>query len=121
MHSDEELASFIRASFRSIWALELLLLIKRDRRVWSHRELVSVLRASDLVVSKALDSLVAGGIASLDERGVLYMPVSQQVAMLVDQTERVYSKMPDTVRRLIVAAQTSNLAAFADAFRLRKD
>lgn len=119
--SDQDLRQFITSSFRSVWALELLLLLKRERRPWRQDELVTTMRASDLVISKALASLLAAGLASQDEDGVLYMPVSADVAKLVERTESLYAARPDAVRRAIVSASVEGLTAFADAFRLRKD
>jgi len=118
--SDEDILQFIRSSFRSVWALELLLVLKRERRPWSSSELVATMRASDLVVSNALDSLLAAGLASLEGEGARYMPVNQQVMDYVERTEKLYATRPDAVRRAIVSASGSGLAAFADAFRLRK-
>jgi len=97
------------------------LLLKRERRPWRQDELVTTMRASDLVISKALASLLAAGLASQDEDGVLYMPVSADVAKLVERTESLYAARPDAVRRAIVSASVEGLTAFADAFRLRKD
>ena len=65
--SDEDVLRFIAASFPSVWALELLLVLKSERRAWAREELVATLRASELVVSKALDALVTAGLASIDD------------------------------------------------------
>ena len=118
---NDDLLRFIASSFRSVWALELLLVLKADQRVWPRDELVSTLRASELVVSNALDSLVAAGLASLEGGGARYMPVSDEVADYVDGAEKLYAVRPDAVRRAIVSASAADLTAFADAFRLRKD
>jgi hypothetical protein len=119
--SDQNLLQFITSSFRSVWALELLLVLKREPRTWLRSELVTTMRASDLVISKALDSLLAAGLASLEGERVRYMPVTQEVAACVEETEKLYSARPDAVRRAIVSASVGGLAAFADAFRLRRD
>ena len=121
MTSNDDLSGFVGSSFPSVWSLELLLLLKRDRRPWKQDELIGSLRASELVVSQALDSLVAGGLASISDEGVMYMPVSAAVADLVDKTEELYALKPDSVRRKIVTSSASGIAAFADAFKLRKD
>jgi hypothetical protein len=117
----EDLLRFIESSFRSVWTLELLLILKRDRRTWSSAELVSTMRASELVVSKALDALMSAGLVSADESGVMYMPINDAVAKYVDELEQLYAARPDAVRRAIVGGSASSAAAFADAFRLRKD
>lgn len=121
MTSNEDLSRFIGSSFPSVWSLELLLLLKRERRTWAVDELINALRASDLVVTGALQSLVAGGLASVSDEGAVYMPVSESVGELVDRTEELYARKPDTVRRMIVTSAASGIAAFADAFKLRKD
>ena len=122
MTSKDELPGFIRASFASVWALELLLLLRRDRRRWSHVEIVAALRGSELVVSRSVASLAAAGLVDEDEGGgVGYSPVTEREAALVDEAERLYRSRPDHVRRLIIGASAGGLAAFADAFRIRKD
>lgn len=118
---NDEILRFIASSFRSVWALELLLVLKSDPRAWSHSELVSTMRASDLVVVKGLTALEAAGLVSSDGANAQYMPVSTEVAALVDDAEALYAKRPDAVRRAIVSASAGDAAAFADAFRLRKD
>lgn len=119
MHSSEELGRFIGSSFRSVWALELLLLLKREGRACSTDELVSSLRASPAVVDKGIESLTAAGLAGIEGTGFAYMPVSAEVAALVEETEQLYRSRPDRVRRLIVASSNRGLAAFSDAFRLK--
>ena len=118
---DESLLRFVTSSFPSIWALELLLALKRDPRWRSREELVAALRASDLVVSNALDSLVAAGLASVGPEGAIYMPASDEVAAYVDETEALYAERPDSVRRAIVRAAGRGASVFSDAFRLRRD
>lgn len=118
--SNEEVLRFVAASFPSVWALELLLALRRERRLWTRAELVSALRASELVVSRALDALVAAGLASLDDRGAIYLPANEDIESCAARCEELYRTRPNAVRRAIVEASTSSAAAFADAFRLRK-
>lgn len=121
MASREQIARFIRSSFRSVWSLEVLLLLKRDPRPWTHGEIVSALRASELVVAQSLEALGTAGLVVEDEDGTAtYRPASQDSARMVDEIERFYAQGPDAVRRLILGS-SGGLAAFADAFRLRKD
>jgi hypothetical protein len=118
--SDEDILRFIAASFPSVWALELLLALKGDRRPWSREELVKTLRASDLVVATALEALVAAGLASVEDHGAIYLPVSRDVEDCMDRTEQLYRSRPNVVRRSIVSAATRTATAFADAFKLRR-
>jgi hypothetical protein len=122
MASDDDVSNFIRSSFRSVWSLELLLLLKRDPRLWPHAEIVAALRASELIVAQSLDALTAAGLVTVDEAGnAAYRPASAAAAALVEGTDTLYARSPDAVRRLIVGALPNPLAAFADAFRLRKE
>ena len=119
--SDEDVLRFIAASFPSVWALEMLLVLKSDRRTWERDELVATLRASELVVSKALDALVVAGLASIEGKDATYLPVNRNVEECVEQVETLYRARPNSVRRVIVSAATSSASAFADAFKLRRD
>jgi hypothetical protein len=117
--SDEEVLRFIAASFPSVWAVELLLTLRGERRLWSHDELVKSLRASELVVSNAIGALVAAGLASAEGGKAAYQPVNRDVEACVDRVEQLYRTRANTVRRAIVAASTSSAVAFANAFKLR--
>jgi hypothetical protein len=123
MPSDETLADFIRVSFRSIWALELLIALKHSPGGCASREeLVSKLCASDAVVTLALEHLLAGGLVIIGkEDKACFAPASPGLARLFDRTEELYARKPDAVRRLIISAPASGATAFANAFRWRKD
>jgi hypothetical protein len=116
----EDVLRFIASSFRSVWALELLLLLRREPRLWEQDELVTAMRASELVVTNALDALVAAGLASVEGSGVRYAPVNDHVAGFVERVEVIYAVRPDAVRRAIIASTSSGASAFSDAFRLRR-
>ena len=118
---DEELLAFIGSNFRSVWALELLLLLKRERRPWPREELVTALRASELVVTRALEELIAAALVSVGDQGASYTPASGQLEECVERVEQLYRSKPNAVRRAIIAASSSSATAFADAFKLRKD
>jgi hypothetical protein len=123
MAVSQEVQNFIRASFRSVWALELLCLLRENRnRSLPHAEMVAGLRGSDLVVTQSVESLTAAGLVTIDaEGGAEFRPASEKLNILAGQAAALYGKSPDAVRRMIVAANNSSAAAFADAFRLRKD
>lgn len=122
MPSRQEVSSFIRATFRSVWALELLCFLRQNRgRSLTHQEMVTGLRGSDLVVSQGVESLTAAGLVLIEEDGsARYGPASDALDKLVERTEALYAKSPDAVRRMIVSAASPGITAFADSFRLRK-
>ena len=117
----DDLLRFIGSSFRSVWSLELLLLLKAEPRAWSRPELISALRASELVVNKALEELLAAGVISLEGDAARYSPANTDIGLCVDAVEKLYRARPDAVRRAIVSSTASGATAFADAFRLRKE
>ena len=123
MPSEEDMEEFIRATFRSVWTLELLLFLRANKeRNLSHAEMVAGLRGSDLIVTQSVESLAAAGLVVAGEDGTArYGPVSKALDAAVEGTEKLYRTSPDAVRRTIVAADNPGIAAFADAFRLRKD
>ncbi len=122
-HSDEDVSSFIRSTFRSVWALELLCFLRQDRsRSHSHDEMVAGLRGSDLVVTQSVGSLTAAGLVVAEADGTArYTPVSEELDQLADRASELYARSPDAVRRSIVAAANPAITAFADAFRFRND
>lgn len=123
MAATDSVTSFIRGAFRSVWALELLLHLRRTGdRAWAADELVDVLRGSALIVSQSLDGLMRAGLVSIDDQGCArYQPASAETDELVHATQELYARKPETVRRIIVSAGHPSLANFADAFRLWKD
>ncbi len=123
MPAKQEIFTFIRSHFRSVWALELLCFLRQNRdRALSRAEMVAGLRGSDLVVVQGVESLAASGLVKAGADGsARYDPASPELDELVARTQALYAERPDAVRRMIVAASNPGLAAFADAFRLRKD
>lgn len=118
--SDEDLAAFVREHVRSVWALELLLLLRKDAaRSWPPTELVRELRGSAGLVADNLTRFERGGIAVRDGQGCWrYAPAAEVVARLCDRLEAVYRERPVSVINLI-AAPRDPLQTFADAFKFR--
>jgi hypothetical protein len=123
MSTTDALSRFIAATFKSVWALELLCVLRRHRdRALSHSEMVSELRGSNLVVTQSLESLAAAGLVLVEADGsARYGAASKSLDALTVAAEDYYAKSPDAVRRIIVSAANPGVTAFADAFRLRKD
>jgi hypothetical protein len=119
--SEAELLALIRTSIRSVWALELLLLMKRQSdRVWSKAALVQELRASTTLVQDNLGLLSAAGLIREEPQGFVYGPVNGALAQSVEELEAAYRQRPVSVVNLIVGASTDNVQGFADAFRFRR-
>ncbi|RYD43423.1 MAG: hypothetical protein EOP83_31835 [Verrucomicrobiaceae bacterium] len=123
MASNVEITEFIRSAFRSVWSLELVLLMAEGgERGWSRNDLVTALRASELIVARATEELTAAGLIITDSEGkACFRPTSDQHRRLVAEAGALYARSPNKIRRIIVESGSGGLSAFADAFRIRKD
>jgi hypothetical protein len=118
---EEDVLTFVASTVKSLWTLELLLLMRRHRdRAWRTDEAVAELRASTVVVRESLSDLSAAGlVAADDERHFCYRPASEQLDSFVRETEGLYTVKPLTIINAIAAAPNEKLRIFADAFRLK--
>jgi hypothetical protein len=82
------------------------------------------MRGSELLVTQSLQALLAAGLIDLGPDGsATYRPATEKLDRQVEDISARYARSPDAVRRDIIIGATSgsDLAAFADAFRWRKD
>jgi len=116
-----ELFQFVKGSIRSVWALELLLLMRANRdRNWTAEQLVTELRASTPLVLQVLQTFHQAGLVREVEPGCFeYAPASATLEVRCDELERAYRERPVTVINAIVASTSDDLKSFADAFRFR--
>lgn len=123
MPSDADIERFISDSFTSIWDLELLsVIVEEPDSHLTAAELVQRMRASELVVEQGIRTLVAVGLASTDKSGgLIFKPVSADLAEDARKACDFYRRFPGRARRLMISRQSPGLSAFADAFRIRKD
>ncbi|MDQ0466350.1 hypothetical protein QO010_004143 [Caulobacter ginsengisoli] len=119
MVANLDLLAFIRRSIPSVWAMDVLLLVRQaPARSWSAGELVGELRASDAVVMGALAGLQSEGLVAEGEDGRFrFAPVAAALEELTDALAQAYAERPVAVINAIVSNQ-SQLEALADAFRL---
>jgi len=114
--------AFVREHVRSVWALELLLRLRRDpQRAWPAPELVRELRASQALVRDNLAHFERTGLVVRDAaQAARYAPASCVLDQLCSQLEAAYRERPVATVNLI-AAPEAKLQALADAFRFRGD
>ncbi|HEV2568252.1 hypothetical protein [Sphingomonas sp.] len=121
MSSDSETEAFIRAAFGSVWALELLLILREaPDRDWTRAELIASLRASDHVLSRSLADLRAMELVQEEGDNVRYAPGAPHEVQL-GRAVALYESRPTFVRRLIVGGPQDSVERFADAFKFRRD
>lgn len=119
--TDEEVLAFVQGSIKSVWALELLLLLRRERRqAWSLEELIRELRSSEAAISEALTSLRDSGFLGSDAgEAYSYRPASPYLDATAARIEAVYAAKPMAVAKAIMSAPNDKLRIFADAFKLK--
>jgi hypothetical protein len=117
-----DLHAFVREHLRSVWALELLLMLRRQPdRCWKPAELVAELRASGPLVGDNLAAFERSGLAVCDEAGCWrYAPAAPVLDELAARLERAYRERPVAIINLI-AAPPDPIQGLADAFKWRGD
>ena len=121
--NEDFVLEFVARSFRSVWPLELLLVLYQERQVgWEVETLARKLRANAPVVTQGLANLEAIGLVRADaDRLYRFDPASPELAEMAGEVIALYNQKPRAVLRAIFSAPSDRIQNFADAFRLRKD
>lgn len=113
-----DLSAFIESAVPSVWALETLLLLRREPdRAWPADRLVAELRANLTLVSDCLGGLERAGLALGDGDGFRFSPASPTLRALCDELEAAYRERPVAVVNTIARRRPDPLKGFADSFR----
>lgn len=116
---DPDLAAFIEAAIPSVWALEALIVLKRNPEiVWATDDLVSEMRASTTLVTDCILVLQRAGLVIEQAGSVQYAPASPALAALADALQDAYRQRPVAIVNMITARRSDPLKGFADSFRL---
>jgi len=122
MIPEDEVLRFAAGMFKSVWALELLLTLRRGRdRSWLSGELIKELRSSQVVIVEALSNLVVAGLV-VEEEGARfrYHAGSPAIDEMVAEVEKLYATKPTVVMREIVTTPNLKLKILSDAFRIKE-
>jgi DNA-binding MarR family transcriptional regulator len=120
MFDDPDFLKFVREAVRSVWGVELLLLLRRSEpRAWAPQELVKEMRASQAVVDEALARLEAAGLVTRTDGAASFAPASAALADLTEKLEMSYREKPVRLINAIVSSEEDKLRMLADAFRLK--
>jgi hypothetical protein len=118
---DPDFVDFLRKTIRSVWGLELILLMRKTApRVWTLPDLVREMRASSVIVEDALARLGAAGLVAHDDGGVRYAPAAPELETLTAELEAFYQERPVRLINFIASSDEDKLKTFADAFRLKE-
>lgn len=119
----EHIRTFLHATTKSVWALDLLVLMKNapDRR-WTIVQLNDRLRASTSLVEELIAGFCRQGLVVAEGGGTYrYAPANSETQALADQLARIYAERPMAVIKEIMSAPNEKIHSFVDAFRLKKD
>jgi len=117
---DDALLAFIGSSIRSVWSLELLLLLRRRApAAISVDDLVLELRGSKTVVLTSLKHLEHAGLIAHDSNGFQYAPKRPEAEALVEALAQAHADRPVALIDAIHAGPSKKLQNFADAFRFK--
>jgi predicted transcriptional regulator of viral defense system len=110
-------------SLRSLWAIELLLLLhSRQQQRWSIDDLVVELRSSRSLIDGLLSRLHDIGLVErLADGAYRYRPSSPELEALVVELARLHAERPLAIAQAIHGGPDDKLRAFSDAFKLKKD
>jgi hypothetical protein len=119
----EHVLQFVRRFIKSVWTLDLLVLMRRSReRAWTLEGLVRELRGNRTLVDEVLSSLVGAGLLVVEADGSYrYQPASPELEGIAAELERHYAERPVALIKEIVSAPNEKIQTFADAFRIKKD
>lgn len=119
----EPVLRFLRSSIKSVWALELLLVMRRaGTRIWTIDELTQELRSNRTLVADIAAAFVKSGLLDEPASGTFrYQPASSELDDLVQKLDRLYAERPLALIKEIVSAPNERIQSFADAFKLKKD
>jgi hypothetical protein len=118
--TEADLLAFVGASIRSVWALELLLFLKRNSaRSWDEDGLILELRSSSVVIREALTALEAAGLIRNSGDAYQYGAASPTLDQIASELERLYAAKPVAVVNAIVSPPSEQLRVFSDAFKLK--
>jgi hypothetical protein len=116
-----EARAFLRASIRSVWALEALKCLRSEpTRQWTAAALSAELRASELAIQQALTAFRSAGLVS-DESDIRYQPATSALDALAGEILSEFERRPVALIKEMYILETSRIQDFADAFRLKKD
>ncbi|HVZ99994.1 MAG TPA: hypothetical protein VG841_06740 [Caulobacterales bacterium] len=117
---DTDLQDFLGGVVRSVWTLELLLLLRRrSPDGLTPEQLTRELRATPTLVLDCLRQLETAGVAASEAGAWRFAPSSPRLAELCGRLELAYLERPVAVVDAIMASPNARLKNFADAFRFK--
>ena len=116
--SDPGFLGLVRKHIRSVWSLELLLLLRsRPGEAWRSEALVRELRASTPLIAGCLTQLEESGLAAHEGDAWRFAPATPELERFCDQLAAAYHTRPVALINMIAAP--SQVQSLADAFKFK--
>lgn len=118
---EEEVLAFVHSELGSVWALELLTLLKANPdKHFRLGELVLQLRSSSMAVAQALTRLTENGFAGEKPDGTYcFAPRSPRHREMAAAIEALSMEKPMSLIKAIAEIPNEKLRSFSDAFKIR--
>jgi hypothetical protein len=121
----EDVRRFLGEHINSVEQLEVLLLLRNaPDRDWNAAAVSAALSSQPSAIRMRLDDLRTHGLLALKEGSAdcfRYGPATAEQDRLVARLDELYHSRRVSIITLIYSKPHSQVQAFADAFRLRKD
>jgi hypothetical protein len=118
--TEQEVISFLATTFRSVWVLEVMLLLRRERvNAWGVGAIVRETRSSQMAVADSLEILKAAGFLVQENNRYRFWPTTPHLEAMAADIEALYAAKPVTVIKAILTAPDEKLRTFSDAFKLK--
>ena len=116
--SDPGFLGHVRKHIRSVWSLELLLLLRRRAdEAWRAEDLVRELRASMPLITGCLGKLQESRLVTHEGGVWRFGPATPELELFCEQLAEAYQTRPVTLISLIAAP--SQVQDLADAFKFK--
>ncbi|HEY4029347.1 MAG TPA: hypothetical protein VGM25_03305 [Caulobacteraceae bacterium] len=117
--SDPGFLGLVRQHIRSVWSLEVLLLLRsRPGEAWRPEALVQELRASAPLIAGRLAELQGSGLVVVDKDGAWrFAPATPELGRFCDQLSEAYQTRP--VALITMIAKPSQVQDLANAFKFK--
>jgi hypothetical protein len=116
--SDPGFLGLVRQHIRSVWSLELLLLLRgRPGEAWRPETLVRELRASAPLIAGRLDQLRESGLIASEDGAWRFAPASPELERFCEQLAVAYQTRPVALISMISAP--SQVQDLANAFKFK--
>lgn len=117
---EPQLLAFVRSSIPSIWALELLLLLRRAApgRL-TREEMVQHLRATPNLIDRLLSRFASLGLVNEENGAFRFECALSETEQLCEALAVAADERPIALRDAIISAPNEKLRDLADAFKFQ--